>query len=64
MPREKSGYRENLALLNERFPGKDALSPADVALFLGRTTRTVKKYIPFNKLGLITKADLARMVCL
>ena len=64
MPREKSGYRQNLEFLNERFPNKDALTITEVAMFLGRTTRTVRKYISFNRMGLITKADLARQVCI
>ena len=63
MPREKSGYRANLELLNKRFPDKEALNATEVAAFLGRSRQTVKKHIPFNSMGLITKADLARVVC-
>ena len=64
MGREKEGYRHNIELLNERFPEKDALTLKEVADWLGRQPRTVKKHIKFNeKTKLITKADLARQVC-
>ena len=32
MPREKDGYRDNLAMLNERFPDHDFLSMEETVL--------------------------------
>lgn len=64
MGREREGYRDNYAMLNERFPNKDVLDRRDVALLLGVTTRSrLLSRIRFNKLRLITKADLARQLC-
>jgi len=63
MSREKEGYRDNIAMLNERFPDKDALTRADVAAVLGVTMRSrVLDRIKFNRLRLVTKADLARQI--
>lgn len=64
MPREKNGYRDTIALLNERFPDKDMLNVAEVMEFCGISRNTAKKKIRFNSLtGKVTKADLARQVC-
>lgn len=63
MTSEKTGFRKNMALLDERFPGKDFLTVTEVAALLGRDRRTVKKKLTFNRLGLISKADLAREIC-
>lgn len=63
MSREKEGFRDNIAMLNERFPDKDALTRADVAEVLGVTTRSrVLSRIRFNRFRLVTKADLARQI--
>lgn len=48
--REKEGYRDNIAALNEAFPGQRWLTVNDVASYLGIDKRTVK--------GLITKKKL------
>ena len=69
MSREKQGYRDTLALLNERFPNQDALNKTEVAQFLGRSTKTISRYcasgkLKFSPFGVVTKADLARQVCL
>ena len=63
--REKQGYRDTIAELNEMFPGKGMLSKSEVAKFLGVHRTTVYRMkIPFNKgTGRITKADLARQIC-
>lgn len=63
MPREKDGYRDTIAMLNERFPEKDMLNIGEVMTFTGMSRPTVKKHIQFNPAGKITKADLARQVC-
>ncbi len=66
MPREKAGFRDTIAQLNEMFPDKGMLGQDEVAMFLGVTTRTVRRRgIQFNKAtGRVTKADLARQVCI
>ena len=64
MAREKEGYRDTIELLNARFPEKDMLNIAEVMEFTGMSRNTVKKNIRFNTtMGKITKADLARQVC-
>ena len=63
MPREKEGLRENIELLNARFPDKDMLTPVEVAEFMGVSQKTVRRRIRFNASPKrITKADLARQV--
>lgn len=63
MSREKAGLRDNLALLNERFPEKDMLGPCDVAQFMGVSRDTVRRRIRFNAATKrISKADLARQI--
>ena len=66
MPREKAGFRDTIAQLNEMFPDKGMLGQNEVALFLGVSPRTVRRRgIQFNKAtGRVTKADLARQVCI
>lgn len=63
MGAEKKGYRDTLASLNEMFPDKGVLDRADTARFMGRSISTVRRKIIFKD-GLITKADLARQICL
>ena len=63
MAREKEGFRDNLALLNERFPDKDMLTLREVAAFVGWDVATVKRHIRFNETTRkVSKADLARQV--
>lgn len=66
MSREKQGYRETLAALNEMFPDQGMLNKTEAARFLGVSPRTIhRKKIQFNETtGRITKADLARQVCI
>lgn len=66
MPREKIGYRDTIAQLNEMFPDQGMLNKTEVAKFLGVNRSTVdRRGIVFNALtGRVTKADLARQVCL
>lgn len=69
MGREKAGFRDVMAQLNESFPDQGMLTPADVAAFIGCSYTTVKRMrargeLQFNAMtGRITKADLARQVC-
>lgn len=66
MSREKQGYHECIAALNDMFPEQGMLSKGEVAKFLGVTTRTINRHkIQFNPAtGRVTKADLARQVCI
>lgn len=64
MSREKEGFHGTMAQLNEMFPNKGMLSRNEVAQFMGVERHTVSRKIQFNQTtGLITKADLARQVC-
>lgn len=66
MSREKQGFHDTIASLNEMFPDQGMLGKSDVARFLGVSTRTVNRHkIKFNAAtGRVTKADLARQVCI
>jgi hypothetical protein len=65
MSREKEGDRDTLAALNEMFPEQGMLNQAQVARFLGVTRQTAAKRIRFNPAtARVTKADLARQVCI
>ena len=66
MSREKQGFRDTIAQLNEMFPDKGALSRKDVAKFMGvNRTTTYNWKIQFNPVTkLVTKADFARQICI
>ncbi len=66
MSREKQGFRDTIASLNEMYPEQGMLTKGEVARFLGVSVKTVNRHkIQFNAAtGRITKADLARQVCL
>ena len=65
MSREKAGFRDTLAALNELFPDQIALNRTQVAKALGVNRTTVmRRGIKFNGMGLVTKADLARQICI
>ena len=65
MAREKEGYRENLELLNNRFPNHDLLSMDEVMQVTGYSDRrTLLKHLGsyfINKK--ISKVFLARYMC-
>jgi hypothetical protein len=66
MAREKECYRENLEILNTRFPDHDLLSVEEVLQVTGYTDRrTLMKYIgPKNWINRrLSKAYLARYMC-
>lgn len=65
MAREKEGYRDNLELLNLRFPNHDLLTFEEVMQVTGYTDRrSIRKYfgsqIVNNRLS---KVNLARYMC-
>lgn len=65
MGREKEGYRDNLEILNNRFPDHDLLSIEEIMQVTGiRSMTTVRKY--FGKMMAnkrLSKAALARYMC-
>lgn len=65
MAREREGYRDNLAILNERFPDRDLLTIEQVMQVTGyRSRATVRKYFGTKMVnGLLSKAALARYMC-
>lgn len=64
--REKASFRDVMLSLNEMFPDQGMLSKNEVAKFLGVSRSTVnRRGIRFNSTtNRVTKADLARQVCL
>ena len=65
MAREKEGYRENLELLNERFPNADMLDMNQVMMVIGCSDRrTLRRKIPQHWVGnRLSKVYLARYMC-
>lgn len=71
MPMEKDGFRENLARLDETFPGRESIKINEAADYLGVHRRTILKdrTFPAKKTGsggrqggvyLVPKVALAR----
>ena len=65
MAREKEGYRDNLELLNMRYPDHDMLTVEEVMQVTGiRTKDTVRKHLgQFYVNRRISKVALARYMC-
>lgn len=65
MAREKEGYRENLELLNNRFPDHDMLTMDEVMVATGyKSKNTILKHIGcFFVNNRISKVYLARYMC-
>lgn len=65
MAREKDGYRDNLELLNTRYPDHDMLTIEEVMQVTGiRTKDTVRKHLgQFYVNRRISKVALARYMC-
>lgn len=65
MPREKEFYRENLEILNTRFPDHDMLTIEEIMQVTGYTSiNTIRKI--FGKMLVnrkLSKAALARYMC-
>lgn len=65
MSREKEDFRETLARLGERFPGREAITISETAALLGRCARTLRsdKTLPKVKVSrewLVPLVGLAR----
>lgn len=65
MAREKDGYRENLEILNIRYPDHDMLTVEEVMQVTGiRTKDTVRKHLgQFYVNRRISKVALAKYMC-
>lgn len=65
MSREKEGYRENLELLNTRFPDHDMLTAEEVMQVTGfECKKTVRKHLGMLFRGhRISKVHVARFMC-
>ena len=59
MPREKADYRDLLDRLDAAFPGKEMLTKAEVAEWLGVGRNTVTRRYGWPR-GKITKTQVAR----
>lgn len=60
MPKESEYYRDNLARIYERFPGKEVFTISDIVKWWGVDCKTVKKHLGIQKGDLISAATLAR----
>lgn len=65
MAREKDGYRENLELLNQRYPDHDLLTMEEVKAVTGfRSKDTVLKHLGAKFVNnRLSKVFLARYMC-
>lgn len=61
MSREKESYKDNLERIKQAFPDREVLTIAEVARWMKRDPRTVKRELPFTALG-ISVATLARQL--
>lgn len=61
---EKAGYRDTLERIIAIVPDRECLKKADIRRVTGWDYRTITKRIRFNKFGEITRADLARQICI
>ena len=70
MGREKQGYRDTVAALNDMFPDQGMLGKQEVAQFLGVHRNTLDRYVRTGKISFksgierVSKADLARQICI
>lgn len=60
---EKAGFRDQLAQIIAAVPDRECLKMADVQRITGWTYRTCKKRLKFNRFGELTRAELARQLC-
>lgn len=64
MAREKQSFRDNLERICEVYPDKELLTMQEVREFLGISYHMTRNLIQFNKMKLVSKADLARQISL
>ena len=65
MSREKDGYRDNLEILNRRFPDHDMLTVEEVMTVLGyKSVASVRTHLGAKMVNRrLSKAALARYMC-
>lgn len=66
MAREKPFYRENMEILNSRYPDHDMLLPSEVAAVMGwKSKKTTHRYLEgmINPIGRVSKAVVANFMC-
>ena len=66
MAREHPDYRDNLELLNQRFPDKDFFTVQEIQSYVGwKSKKTAYKYLQEyeNSFGMILKTDFAKFLC-
>lgn len=64
MAREHPDYRDNIELLNTRFPDYDMLTITDVMTVFGIKSRTTaRKQFEFSENNRISKAAVAKRMC-
>lgn len=61
---EKQGFRATMAQLNESFPERELLTISDVMSVTGLSRTSVWRHIRLNAMKRVTKADLARQICM
>ena len=61
---EKAGYRDTLEEVIRAVPERECLKKKDVCRITGWDYRTVMRRIRFNQFGEVTRADLARQICI
>ena len=62
MPDVLNSYKETLAKLDAAYPGKEVLSKAEVAAFLGISAKTLKKKYELPP-GMCSKVQVAKALC-
>ena len=63
MPREKEAFRDQLARLDEAFPGKELLKRGEICTYLGISRDAQRAHYQFVG-PFISKVELARRLCL
>ena len=66
MAREHPDYRDNLELLNRRFPDKDFFSVKEIQAYVGwKSDKTAYRHLSeyVNASGLAFKTDFAKFLC-
>ena len=64
MPRELDGYRDNLEILNLRFPNYDMLTINDVSKVIGQSRNTILRHLGHKFINhRISKVYVARYMC-
>lgn len=60
MPREREGFRDQLARIIDAYPEREMLTLNEVASFCGVCRRTAKTWFSFNQSNMISIVTLAK----